>query len=92
MSRPLLILVLVVFGALSAVAVWQHGIVGIFAWQLQNTAGMQVLADLVIALGLFCTWMWRDAKAHGRQPLPWVLLTLVVGSFGPLLYLLSRRR
>lgn len=92
MTRPLLILVFIAFAALSAVAVWQHGIVGIFAWQLQNTAGMQVLADLVIALGLFCVWMWRDATAHGRRPLPWVVLTLLVGSFGPLLYLLTRRR
>lgn len=92
MSRPLLILVLLAFGALSAVAVWQHGIVGIFAWQLQNTAGLQVLVDLVIALGLFCVWMWRDATANGRRPLPWLLLTLAAGSFGPLLYLLTRRR
>ncbi len=92
MTRPLLILVFIAFAALSAVAVWQHGIVGIFAWQLQNTAGLQVLVDLVIALGLFCVWMWRDATAHGRRPLPWVVLTLLVGSFGPLLYLLTRRR
>jgi hypothetical protein len=90
MSRPVLIAVLLAFAALSALAVWQHGIVGIFAWQLQNTAGLQVLADLVIALALFCTWMWRDARASGRAPLPWLLLTLAAGSFGPLLYLLTR--
>jgi hypothetical protein len=58
---------------------------------LQNTAGMQVLADLVIALLLFCVWMWRDARASGRRPWPWLLLTLATGSFGPLLYLLTRR-
>ncbi|MCE2916304.1 MAG: DUF2834 domain-containing protein [Rubrivivax sp.] len=91
MTRPLLIVVLIAFGALTTVAVWQHGVIGLFAWQLQNTAGMQVLADLVIALLLFCVWMWRDARASGRRPWPWLLLTLATGSFGPLLYLLTRR-
>lgn len=91
MNRPLLILVMLAFGALTAVAVWQHGVIGIFAWQLQNTAGLQVLVDLGIALGLFCAWMWRDAREQGRRPLPWLLLTLASGSFGPLLYLLTRR-
>ncbi len=92
MNRPLLIVIVLAFGALSAVAVAQHGVVGIFAWQLQNTAGLQVLADLVIALSLFMAWMWRDAQALGRRFWPWLLLTLVAGSFGPLLYLLSRPR
>ena len=67
MNRPLLILVTFAFAALTAVAVWQHGVIGIFAWQLQNTAGLQVLVDLVIALGLVCVWMWRDAREQGRR-------------------------
>ena len=91
MPRTLLLIVLVAFAALTAVAVAQHGVIGIFAWQLQNTAGLQVLVDLVIALGLVCVWMWRDAVASGRKPWPWLLVTLAVGSFGPLLYLLTRR-
>jgi len=91
MQRVLLILVLGAFGALTAIAVARHGVVGIFAGQLQKAAGMQVLADLAIALVLVLVWLWRDAKATGRNPVPWVVLTLATGSFGPLIYLLTRR-
>ena len=36
-------------------------------------------------------WMWRDAKASGRAVWPWINATLARGSFGPLVYLLTRR-
>lgn len=92
MHKTALLLVLVPFSALSAVALWQHGYVGIFLFQFQSWAGAQVLADLVIALGLFIVWMWRDARRTGRNPWPWLVLTLLAGSFGPLLYLLTAPR
>ncbi len=63
---------------------------GIFAHALQNLAGAQLLADLALALALLLAWLWRDARATGRNPWPWVLATLVVGSFAPLVYLLTR--
>jgi hypothetical protein len=40
---------------------------------------------------LINVWMWRDAKAHGRNPWVWVIATLIVGSFSPLLYLITRK-
>jgi hypothetical protein len=88
MPRVLLIITLVLFGGLSAVALWQHGFWGIIAPHFQSTGAGQVFADLVIALTLVMVWMWQDAKAAGRNPLPWIVATLVVGSFGPLVYLL----
>lgn len=91
MHRPLLLAVLVAFGALTAVALWQHGYWGIFLPLIRSSAGLQVLVDLVIALGLFLAWMWPDARSQGRSPWPWALLTLVTGSIGALLYLLTRR-
>jgi hypothetical protein len=51
-----------------------------------------VLADLVIALTLVMIWLWRDARTGGRNPWPWIGLTLIAGSFGPLLYLLTQPR
>jgi hypothetical protein len=91
MQRVILVVVLAAFTALTAVAVWRHGYLGIFEHQLLNAAGLQVLADLGIALALVLTWLWSDAKRLGRNPIPWVVLTLAAGSFGPLLYLLTRR-
>ena len=91
MQRSLLIIILVLFGALSAAALWQHGYWGIVAPHVQSFAGGQVLADLVISLTLVMVWMWRDAKATGRTAWPWIVATLVLGSFGPLVYLLTRK-
>jgi hypothetical protein len=90
MYRAPLIVTLALFGALSAVAVFQHGYWGIFAYQLQTSAGVQVLADLGIALALVLVWIWRDAKSSGRAAWPWIVATLAFGSFGPLAYLLVR--
>ena len=91
MQRMLIIAVLLAFGALTAAAVWQHGYLGIFLLPLQTLAGTQVLVDLVIALTLVLVWLVQDARAQGRNPWPWVAATLALGSFGPLVYLLTRR-
>ena len=92
MNRWILAVVLAAFGALTLAAVARHGVVGILDHQLHSLAGLQVLADLGIALALVLTWLWRDARRSGRNPWPWLLLTMAAGSFGPLLYLLSAPR
>lgn len=91
MERTCLLITLILFAALSAVAMNEVGYVGIFMSPLQGLASMQIFVDLVIALTLVLVWMWRDAKATGRSIWPWMLVTLALGSFGPLLYLLTRR-
>lgn len=88
--KNLLLLVLALFSVLTGLAIWSHGIWGILQPLVTSLAGGQVLADLAIALGLFLAWMWRDAARVGRNPWPWIALTLAAGSFGPLLYLLIR--
>ncbi|MDP5172435.1 MAG: hypothetical protein NWR72_19480 [Bacteroidia bacterium] len=65
MARIILFVVLVLFLVLTGFAVADHGYSGIFTLQLENFAGMQVLADLVIALGFFLVWLWQDAKKCG---------------------------
>lgn len=89
MPRPILIAILVPFSILTALALWTHGYWGIFKPQLESLAGGQVLLDLAIALTLVLVWMWQDAKTKGRNIWPWIAITLLAGSFGPLLYLLT---
>ncbi len=91
MQRILLVLTAILLGAITAAALWQHGYWGLLAGQFETWGGVQVLVDLAIALTLVLVWMWRDAQATGRNVWPWVVLTLVAGSFGPLGYLLTRQ-
>ena len=91
MLRSLIVIVLIAFGALTVAALLQHGYWGIIAPHFRTFGAGQVLADLVIALTLVMVWMWNDAKSQGRAPWPWILATLALGSFGPLVYLLTRR-
>lgn len=91
MARNLLLLVLAAFGTYSAYVVYDVGYLGILRSHLSNAGGIQVLCDLTVSLALVCTWLFRDARAQGRNPWPYLVATLFLGSFGPLLYLLLRR-
>ncbi len=92
MKPTILILgaVFVAFGALSFLALADVGYWGIVAPHFRSWGGGQVFADLVILAVLACIWMVKDAPAHGLSPWPFVVLTVVLGSFGPLSYLLLR--
>ena len=76
--------------AVTAWAVSREGVAAFYQFPWLSPVALQVSADLVIALGLVVVWMWRDARARGVSPLPYVAVTLVAGSFGPLLYLFTR--
>lgn len=75
------------FGALSLYALWQVGYVGLFQYQLAEPAGWQVLCDLVVSLIIVLAYIDPELKRVEKSVLPWVALTLALGSFGPLLYL-----
>jgi hypothetical protein len=85
-----LLLILGGFSALSLYAMYEVGYFGIWQAGLANAGALQILADLVIACLLIIFWMVRDAREHGLNPWPFVLITLAGGSFGPLFYLLRR--
>ncbi len=90
--KTLLIIVLIAFSALTAWGVYTAG--GIIAMVLQHLSGpvgWQIFADLVIALSLFVVWLWQDAKNQGRNFWFWAVFTLTCGSFGPLLYFITRK-
>ena len=85
-----LLLVWVPFTALSGLALWQHGIVGLVEALTANTATVTLVVDLMISLTLIMTWMWADARERGLSALPYLILTAVLGSVGSLLYLVRR--
>ncbi|MEO1037437.1 MAG: hypothetical protein AAFX44_17905 [Pseudomonadota bacterium] len=89
--RLLAFVLLIPFGALTVYALAQVGYVGIFDYHRHSPAGWQVFADLVVALVLVLSYMVPDAKRRGRNPWPWVVLTLFLGSIAPLLYMLFDR-
>jgi hypothetical protein len=86
----MLLLVIVAFGALSALALQDVGYFGIIAPHFRSWGGAQVFADLTILAVLFCIWMVRDAHQRGVAAWPFILLTVFLGSFGPLVYLIRR--
>ena len=78
------------FVALTAYAIWQHGYIAFFDLHAMNAVTLQVFIDLVIALSMVSLWMWRDARARDTSAIPYLVLTLFLGSIGPLLYLFRR--
>lgn len=83
-------IVLFDFVALTAYALYQYGYVGFFAVAISNAVGIQLLADLVIALSFFISWMLPDARERGISPVPYLVLVLTLGSIGALAYLIRR--
>ncbi len=92
MSTRLIVLAIVLcgFGVLTSLALADVGYFGILEPHFHSWGGAQVFADLVIVCVLSCVWMHYDARERGISAWPFILITLVAGSFGPLLYLAAR--
>ncbi|MGF6094710.1 DUF2834 domain-containing protein [Pseudomonas sp. 18175] len=55
----------------------------------------QVVIDLYLMALLACVWMYRDTRRRGRSVasvVPYLLLTAVFVSIGPLLYIVMKER
>ena len=90
--RIALFVVIALFGGFTVWVVSQVGYLGFFRSLLSTAVGWQAFTDLCISLVLFTIWMSRDAKEAGRSPWIYLLITLFLGSLGPLLYLAQRTR
>lgn len=82
--------VLAGFVALTGYAVYAVGLVGIFSAGTANWGAIQIFVDLVIVCALACVWMFFDARRRGANPWPYIVVTVLAGCIGPLLYLLPR--
>lgn len=85
-----LMVVIFGFGALSTLALMDAGYFGIIEPHFRSWGGAQVFTDLSILAILACIWMVKDASERALPAWPFVALTLIAGSFGPLLYLVAR--
>jgi hypothetical protein len=90
--KILLIGVFGLFSAFTLFVVIQQGVISVFENQFKTAGGIQVFLDLVIMCSLFSVWMYRDTKAKKRRFTPWFILTLLAGSIGPLLYLITNQK
>ena len=75
---------------MDAYAISQFGYLGLFDAMFVNAATVLASAEMAIALGLVTVWMLQDARDRGTSIVPYVVLTLALGSVGPLVYLLVR--
>lgn len=93
MNKALLIVVLVLFGALSIYTLMHYG--GLLPWlafYTRDPASWQIFADLVITMCLLLVFIKRDAETTGRPFWSWAVFSLAVGSFGPLLYFITAKK
>ena len=93
MNRPYLALAaLLGFAAYTGYTMWtaQQSLMAFGMGLMSSPDTAQVVIDLYLLAVLACVWMCRDARARGRSlaaVLPYLLVTAVFVSLGPLLYI-----
>ncbi len=89
--KPLLLVITIAFVVLTAFSIIDFGVLGIFAEATQNTATLQIFVDLILCALFIIVWLRHDTRRTGRSFPLWAIITLAIGAFGPLLYLLTRK-
>lgn len=89
-SIRILVPVTAAFTVLTGLALADVGYLGILDPHFRSWGGAQVFADLTILALLSCFWMAADSRTSRVPAWPFVLLTLIAGSYGILLYLIVR--
>jgi len=78
-----------VYLAFMAVSTWatlDAGYIGIFEAALRDPASMQIFFDLVVACLLGSAWLHRHATERGRNPWPWLVAVVPLGSIPLMTY------
>jgi hypothetical protein len=83
-------LVLVDFTALTLYAMFTESPTAIIDAVTHNWWSVQIAIDLVIAATIGGVWLYRDAKARGLNPMPWLAMLPFIGSLALLGYLVRR--
>lgn len=85
-----LVVLLLVHSAVTYMAAVEYGFIGVFEQALANWGTAQVFSDLGVCIVLIDVWMLIDGRRRGVLAWPFVVLSLPLGSFAPLAYLLRR--
>ena len=85
-----LLVVSIAFAVLSGIAIRDFGYVALWRLPFHDSGTLQLFVDLGIEMVLVTSWMVRDSRTSGVPAMPYLLLALTGGSFGPLGYLLHR--
>ncbi|MDH7943836.1 hypothetical protein QGM61_08375 [Pseudohongiella sp. SYSU M77423] len=86
--RIVSLVLLLLLGAVTVVALLDVGYIGIFQLLVDSSAGWQVFVDLAAALILVLLFLAQDARRRRITFWPWIVATLLLGSIAPLLYVL----
>lgn len=89
--RPVILVVAVLFTVYSTMVAVDHGYTGFLSLALREPWGMQILVDLCISLTMVTSLLVIDARRRKQAAWPWVLVTVLLGSIGPLWYLALRK-
>lgn len=84
--------VLLPFLAYSLWVAATHGSFGYLDLAAREPWAMQMLLDLAITSAFSIHWMIKDARVSGRNPWPFVVLTVATGSLAALVYIVTGRR
>ncbi len=82
--------VLVPFFAWSMLIASQHGALGFVPAALAGGWHSQIAVDLAIALSVCGAGVYRDARARGLNPWPWIVAMSALGSVGLLAWFVMR--
>jgi hypothetical protein len=89
-SSKIAALVLAAFGAFSVWVVATDGFTAFLSLAAREPWALQMLLDLAIACSFAIGWMVRDAKKRGIAAAPFVVMTILLGSIGVLVYVVRR--
>ena len=89
-SSKIAALVLAAFGAFSIWVVATRGYLGFLELARDDRWALQMLIDLAIACSFAIGWMRHDARKRGIKTWPYIVMTILLGSIGVLVYVVRR--
>lgn len=94
MMKLLCGVLLVSFSIYTGYIVLNYGYLSVLEVAFSSAPAIQLYLDLAISLLLIDLWIIFDVRKNGKSwltALPFILISLLIGIIGPLLYLVQRK-